>query len=145
MQNRRNFLTAISSSALVGLAGCSGGTGGTETIVDDRDTVTEDRYLTYTFSANQDITIQIETTVRDGPRVDFVLLDRSELREFEDMNRFRYYESLSGLDSPGYTASGEIREGDYAYIVDNSDALEAQPPMNMNDDAARVELLIEAE
>ncbi|WP_058365224.1 hypothetical protein [Haloparvum sedimenti] len=145
--DRRSYLCALGTVGATTIAGCSGESGGgsSETVVDDRDTVTEDQYLTYRFGINRTADLSIETTVRDGPRLDFVLADQSEAQEFENGNRFRYYEGASDLDSAGYSTTGTVEEGDYAFIVDNSNMLEAKPPTNFEDDNARVEILIEAE
>ncbi|WP_458191219.1 hypothetical protein [Haladaptatus sp. NG-WS-4] len=152
LKTRRSILAA--TGALL-LAGCSsinadstnfGGTETTttETIVNDRDTVNEDHYLTYTFTLNRKATLDLSVTVREGPRLDIVFTSQDELAEFEAGNHIRYNENLSFLNSLGGDATLEVPKGDYALIVDNTDAIDAQPPTNFTDDNARVEIRLTA-
>lgn len=141
----------IGTVGAVFLAGCSsdssssGSGGGGETIIDERDTVNEDQYLKYTFTLNQEATLDLSVTVRNGPNLDIVTTNQDELSEFEAGNRFRYNEALSLLDSPGGDATADMPSGDYAIIVDNTDKIEAQPPTNFDDDNARVEISLTAQ
>lgn len=148
-KSRRAFIVAGSSVLFAG-CGSSSGTGGssssgsTETIIDERDTVNEDQYLTYSFTLKRGATLDLEATVRSGPPLDIVFTSPDELEEFENGNRFRYNQELSLLDSAGGNATVEVPKGEYVLIVDNTNQIEAEPPTNLDDDNARVEILLTA-
>lgn len=156
MAKRRSFIKASGAGFFGAIAGCTSDSTPSASnsnsdrstpveIIDDRDTVNEDRYLTWEFSFSQKTRVNINVTVRSGPHLDIVFTDQSELQEFEDGNRFRYSSELSMMDSAGGRESENVPAGDYAVIVDNTDRLEAKPPSNFDEDPARVEIRLTAE
>ncbi|WP_135822434.1 hypothetical protein [Halostella litorea] len=113
----------------------------TNTLVDDTVDVSEDEYRYWTFTLNQEATLSYEFTVRNGPNVDVILTDQEEFNSYQDGNRFRYASSGSSLDSIGDRISTDIPADDYVLCIDNTEAGEAQPPSNLDDDVARVEIM----
>lgn len=116
----------------------------TETIIDDRDTVNEDKYLYYEFSLNEQKELQLKATVRSGPRLDIMLMDRSEFEEYEAGRRFRYDAELSLMDTIGGDSRSRVNPADLVLVVDNTEAGEATPPTDYDENPARVELTLTA-
>ncbi|MFC7131644.1 MULTISPECIES: hypothetical protein [Salinibaculum] len=167
--NRRNYLASI-GAVTVTLAGCtssddggdgdgdsggSGSSGGsqptqTETptptpqeILAETRTIPEDEWYQWGYDFETALDISIDMVVREGPAVDFWLLTESEFQEFDAGNRFR--PTLEISDTTGGSTSGVIDPGRVYFIADNTNAGEAEPPTNLDDDIARVEVTVIAE
>jgi hypothetical protein len=154
---RRRIIAAIGTTATVGIAGCgsdsdqddgnSDQNGGTTIIQIDQDTRTleEDAWYKWGFVLDQESQLELDATVRSGPAIDLIMTSQSEFEEFEQGNRFEYNQSLSLLDTVGGNASGTLPQGQWALIADNTEAGEAQPPTNLDDDIAEVEVTLISE
>ena len=105
--------------------------------------VEEDRYRGQEFELPDGGRVEYSTTVRDGPRVDFYVMDMDEYDHFENGDRFRYYSRASDPDSAGTDVSATLGSGRYAFVVDNSELGEASPPTNFDEDPSRVEVDLE--
>ena len=110
------------------------------TVVDRTTTILEDEYETWNVSLSEESEVGVRFTVRDGPAIDFVFTTQSEFEQFEEGNRFRYNSSLSFLDSAGGQNQTLLPAGSYVLLVDNTEAIEASPPQNYDEDPAEVEL-----
>ncbi|WP_151101775.1 hypothetical protein [Haloarcula sp. CBA1129] len=115
-----------------------------ETIIDDNDTVTEDQYRHYSFTLNQEATLDLRVTVRSGPPLDVIFTSPEEFEQFERGNRMRYNEDLSMLDTAGDDNSITAPEGEYTVIVDNTNFGEARPPTDGQDNAATYDISLTA-
>lgn len=133
--NRRQLMIAGSSAIAVTLAGCSGGSS-REQVIDNRAKINEDEYKYWSFSLDENATVEYEFTVRNGPEMEIFVLKESEFQEFEDGNRFRGHSS-SGT---GGSNSVTLDAGDYEFVVDNTNAGNVSPPTNFDDDVVEVEV-----
>lgn len=116
----------------------------TETLIEDTATVPEDEYRTFSISLSEQSELELRTTVRDGPAVDIIMVQQSEFDAYSSGERFRFFDEFSQLDTVGDMTSGPFDAGDYVVVIDNTDAVEAAPPTNYDDDIARVEVALEA-
>lgn len=158
MTTRRSF---IGSVGLVALAGCNGsqpgGDGGAGSgEIDGGDggmqlldsfnrifTIQEDGWQGREFSFEDTGEIRYDAVVRSGPPVDFIVMDQSELQSYRNGDRFRYYSSASDMDTTSANVSAGVAPGEYAFVIDNTNAGEARPPTNLDDDTVRVEVTLE--
>ena len=125
-----------------GNAGDNGGGGGgsTETIASQTVEVPEDDFYVWTFRLNQSARLEYNFTVRSGPEIDFMTIERSELQHFRNGERFSYLPSVSTLASVSGRSSRDMPSGEYGIVVHNTNAGEASPPTNFDDDVVRVEV-----
>lgn len=152
---RRRFIGVSTAAAITALAGCSGGSdsddgpsvsndetpgSSSETITDERVSLSEDEYQYYEFTAEGTVTLEYDAIVRTGPAIDIILTTQSELTNYENEEAFRYNESGSSLDTENATESTDLDSDDWALILDNTNMGKAQPPANLNDDVAEVEI-----
>jgi len=144
---RRTVLVG-SVAVTLGLAGCSSDSdpsGGDSTpwqeILNTRETVQEDEYQAWNWSADQATEIRWEFTVRNGPEAELFVMESTEFDEFQAGNRFYAIESAVGTsDETTFT----VESGDYRFVLDNTNAGDIEPPTNLEDDAAEIELVVEA-
>lgn len=116
-------------------------TASAEYVVDDRVVVREDRYRNWSFTLDRTVEAALRMTVREGPAIDLVLTTADEFEAFESGNRFQYNTELSLLDSTGgRSTADELPAGDYVLIADNTEAIEAEPPTNFDEDPADIEV-----
>jgi hypothetical protein len=116
-------------------------TASAEYVVDDRVVVREDRYRNWSFTLDRTVEAALRMTVREGPAIDLVLTTADEFEAFESENRFQYNTELSLLDSTGgRSTADELPAGDYVLIADNTEAIEAEPPTNFDEDPADIEV-----
>jgi len=158
VKSRRSFLGTAVGVGVLGIAGCSsgeedaqnpenGGDGSQEQsfeIIDSTRQVDEDQYLAQSFTLNDTANIEVQMTVRKGPAIDVLTMSADEFDHFENRERFRYFPELSIEDGTGGSASGTLDPGEYVLVIDNTNAGEAQPPTNFDDDLARVEITAQA-
>jgi hypothetical protein len=149
-QSRRKFIVGGISAITIGLAGCSSssgdaGDGGSENewqeIGNSRERVEEDGFISWSWQIDDPAEIRWEMTVRSGPSVEFFVMESVEFDEYQAGNRFRTTVQGSGTSDIG---TRRIEEGNYRFVIDNTDAGSVQPPTNLDDDVAEVELEIEA-
>ncbi|MDS0258914.1 hypothetical protein NDI56_05850 [Haloarcula sp. S1CR25-12] len=147
----RRAVLLSSAAVTLGLAGCSsdsdpsGSSGGDtdswQEILNTRETVQEDEYQAWNWSADQSTEIRWEFTVRNGPEAELFVMESTEFDEFQAGNRFYAVESAAGTsDETTFT----VESGDYRFVLDNTNAGDIAPPTNLDDDAAEIELVVEA-
>jgi hypothetical protein len=129
--------------------GGDGGDGGadqpqTETLIDKSYEVSEDEWGGATGGLNADAEITVDFTVRDGPAIDFFVMTEEEYDYYRNGERFKVNSQASIEDETTARYTVEIPEGDYAFIVDNTERGEAKPPANLSDDVVTVELTVTA-
>lgn len=111
---------------------------------DEKNTlIPEDAYEGWTLESSDDFRIEYEFIVRDGPAIDAILFEESELSHYEDGDRFEYVPSASALDSTGDSVTADLPAGSYVLAFDNTNAGEAQPPSNFSDDGIELEAEME--
>ncbi|WP_141212564.1 hypothetical protein [Halorubrum sp. Hd13] len=149
---RREILSGGVAIVSAGLAGCSSsgnggsGDGGVEPnpwteVLDDRITLNEDGYQTWSWDIDESTEISWEMTVRSGPDIDFFVMESTEFDEYQANNRFKTYVDGYGVSDSG---NGVLPEGNYRFVLDNTTAGNVEPPTNFDDDVADVELRVEA-
>lgn len=84
--------------------------------------------------------LEYEGIVRDGPAVDFYLMDADEYEHFENGERFQYLTATSRQDTTGADVSATVPAGNYVFLVDNSEMGEAAPPSDFDNNIASVEV-----
>ena len=146
MKHRRDFLISSSALVMAGLSGCSGSSGGGgsgswQEILNNRASVKEDEYKSWSWDIDQSAEIKWEFTVRSGPSLEFFVMTSREFDEYQARNRFRTLVNVSGKSD---TNSQELEEGNYRFVIDNTSAGNTKPPSNFDDDIAEVELKVEA-
>lgn len=109
----------------------------------DTDLIEEDYWHYFPVSLLKTGTIEYDFTVRQGPAIDVILMNRSEYSYFEQGERFRYSSLLSRMDATSGRVSGTLPAGNYMLVFDNSNNGVAYPPTNFNNDLASVEYSIE--
>ncbi|MFW6017986.1 MAG: hypothetical protein ACOCPX_04130 [Halapricum sp.] len=115
-----------------------------ETVLDDTRQVNEDQYWATSLEPDQDLEVEMEMVVREGPAVDVFVATAQEFQYYENGERFQVVDDLSFKGSEGGTRSGVLEAGEYALVIDNKDGGWAEPPTNFDDDLARVDLTIRA-
>ncbi|WP_229112914.1 hypothetical protein [Halapricum desulfuricans] len=166
MPSRRRFIASGLAGVSFAIAGCNSGSDNDEDDGDDDDQdepevqdtpeptwqtvasedgrrVLEDEYWYQRFQLNGSAPVRITVEVRSGPSLDLVLTSSEEFAEFEQGNRFRYNDALSALDNTFLDARDTLSSGEYVLLIDNTNAIEAQPPTNFDDDIATVDYEIE--
>lgn len=117
--DRRRFVLGAGVVLSTGIAGCFGEN--SETLIDQsRRRVRPDEYLIWEFELFEEAEVRLQTTVRDGPRVDVHVADPQEFRAFERNERFRSYE-ISQLNTIGEETSGILPSGEYFLFIYNDD------------------------
>jgi len=106
--------------------------------VDNNVTVLEDEFKHITWELEESWEIEYEFIVRDGPAVDVFIVADSEFEHFRQGERFKYYGET--LDSGGGSDTVTLEPGSYHMVIDNSELVKAQPPSNLDDDPAEVEI-----
>jgi len=146
-ERSRRWLLGAAGTAVVALAGCSQNDENSdlgdndeqenqrEEIVDSRRSIREDEYYSYQFDLNRQADLEYEFTVRDGPEIDVAVMTAGEFSEYESGNRSRG-QFLSGTGGSDVIT---LSEGSYYFVLDNTNALQVDPPANLNDDVADVE------
>jgi cobalamin biosynthesis protein CobT len=102
-----------------------------------------DERVEYSLSFSEPGVIEYDFIVRDGPRIDAILLNESEYRALENGERWRYYTGLSVLDAASGRIQRPVNPRRYHLVFDNTSAGEASPPVDGGADVATVELSIE--
>lgn len=144
---RRRFLQGTVATGMITIAGCpadsddggqnAAGEPEREQMLDRTVEINEDDFDGWTFSLNRDATLEYEWTVRSGPEIEIFVMEDSEYSHLRSGERFHAKSSrgTAGSDAVNLSASKE-----WAFVVDNSDAGNVQPPSNFDDDIARVEV-----
>lgn len=152
MFRRRFLVSTVSASSLGVLAGCSSdgegqqnaaGSSNWQTIIDDAVRLHEDEYKSWSWNPENGVDLRLDTMVRKGPAMDFFLAKRSEFRSFERGSRFSYEGEVSQMNTTGGDSSGGVPAGDYVFVADHTDAGQAQPPSNFDDDVVDAEITLE--
>jgi len=102
-------------------------------------TVQEDAYKGREFEFPSEGRIEYSATVRTGPAVDFYVMEQSEVTYLANQERFQYIEKASQPDATGAEVTADLPSGNYSMVIDNTNAGEAQPPTNFDDDIAEVD------
>ncbi|GAA0193803.1 hypothetical protein [Halobaculum roseum] len=105
--------------------------------------IPEDEWYQWNFELNEQAVLSYDFVVRSGPAIDAILTDDTEYDQLQEGNRFRYYSEGSVMDDEGGQVTTTLAPGTYHLVLDNSDAGEAQPPTNFDDDIAEVEIEIQ--
>ena len=114
-----------------------------ETIANETLRVHEDEYQRYTWSLTRSATLSYEFTVREGPSLDVILTSESEFENYKSGDRFQINSEGSSMDSVGDRKQVTLdprSNGGWVLIVDNSDAGAAEPPSDLQDNVAVVEI-----
>lgn len=135
---RRRAVTAGATLLLASVAGCSGGS--SKGLVDNTIELGEDDYKYWTFELGSKTTLSYEFLVRNGPKIDMILLTDSEFNQYQAGNRFEHIAKGSSMASVEGSVEAKLSKGDYAFVADNTNAGEAAPPANFEGDLAKVEL-----
>lgn len=114
-----------------------------ESISDTRN-IEEDDWRYYTFNFSSTGTVEYEFVVREGPPIDAIFMEESEYEYFEEGERAQYYQDLTIMDSTGGSTKGQVSEGTYYMVFDNSNLGEAAPPANLSNDVVSVDFTLEA-
>lgn len=114
-----------------------------QTLIDNSRRIKEDEYRYHKISLDQSRSFRTDVTVREGPAIDVVFTTQSEFQEFKQGNRFKYNSGLSMLDTTGGRRSSSLPSGNYVFLLDNTNAIEAKPPTNFDDDLASVDYKLE--
>lgn len=108
----------------------------------DRPRVREDEYFSWDLQFSEDTDIGYDMVVRSGPNIDVFLIPESEWKPFQDGERFRYDSEASELDTANAQSGGvTISSGTYYFVLDNSNRA-TDPPSNMDEDIAEIELQV---
>jgi len=149
--NRRKFISAIVALGSTAVAGCSGDNNGgvddggqEETLIDDRVEVSEDGYHYWELPINSATTVSHDIIVREGPNIDFLVFEPSEFEHYKDQENARILSEASERDMGNYQDSADYPEGEYRVVIDNTEFSEAEPPSNLDDDVADVEITLAA-
>jgi len=150
---RRDLVTGIGVIGTSLLAGCGanadsndGGSndGGSyeptpQVVLDETVSVSEDEHRAWKWSIDREVSAELSMTVRNGPAVDVFLVTSDEYAQYKANRRF-YTTDLELMDRVGGVTTSALSEGDYAAVIDNTDRGAAQPPTNLDDDIATVEI-----
>lgn len=145
IKTRRLVLTGVVGS-LIPLAGCSSGGDSDdepqrEELVSGTFDINEDEFRGWRFSLDQDATLEYSYTVTEGPSIDVFLLDDRAYSHFKEEDNFQYISEGSALDAVSKSVEVDLPEGDeYVLVIDNTNAGEAAPPTDLEDNVARVEI-----
>jgi hypothetical protein len=112
-------------------------------VINDTRQIPEDEFYRWSFEANVPLRLDIEFTVREGPKIDFLVMSGSEYQEYDDGNRFRTMIDATG--TVGDTISGTVEEGPVYIVADNTNRGPTDPPSNFDDDIAEVEVFATVE
>lgn len=106
---------------------------------DDIRKIEEDHWRYYELDCDDECTLDYEFTVRDGPSIDVIVMDKSEYSYFKNGERYRQYSQASSSDSVGNHIHTQLSSGDYYMIFDNSKYGAASPPTNFKNDVATID------
>jgi len=141
--NRRAFIGGT-VAASAGLAGCAGVLEQSQqeskefTLADETVTLEEDEYYVWSGSLTDTVMLEYRFLVRRGPAVDVFVVTGEELQHYEDDERFRAIESTQ--DATEGSGSVTLGEGEHALVLDNTDAGDAVPPSNLDNDPIEVDV-----
>lgn len=105
--------------------------------------IDEDKYWNVTYDSKGG-EFRVSVRVVSGPALDVFFVDEREASKYPK-SKFSYYPKLSQGKTRQFNGSARVPAGRYVLIVDNTDYGEAMPPMNMVNDAATVEIKVEAD
>jgi len=115
---------------------------GPRVVVKETVQIEEDKYVRWIIEA--DGQVEVKVRVADGPAVDVYFVDAARFDDYIKKEKFYFYPALSQSSARRFEASGSMRPGKYALIVDNTDYGGTSPPMNMVNDRATVEVEVKA-
>jgi len=122
--NRRAVLGAVGCTGATALAGCSGLLSESRTVVDSTRIIEVNQYVWWNFEIDGGSDVEVSVTVREGPAIDVLLLNREEFRSYERGDRIQYLDG-SQLDTVVGLAgcTDIIEQGDSTQ--DNEDSTES--------------------
>jgi hypothetical protein len=89
------------------------------------------------------IRLQYEAVVRNGPAVDFYLLEQDEYTNYSNGDTFLYVSKGSAIDTKLAQVNVTVEEvKDYIFMIDNTTAGEASPPSDSSTADVDVELTV---
>lgn len=101
----------------------------------------EDEYLYFDFDVTESTggTLEAKVSVRDGDRIDVVLLVQGYLEAYIAGDEYRYYDACSDFSILTTDLSCDLNKGEYTLVIENTNAGQAKPATNGVNDYVQVD------
>jgi hypothetical protein len=143
--NRRNFIKTASVPIALGIAGCSEDNasqniGGADELlsVSGSTNISEDEYVSWNVTGDA-MTLEGSVTVDMGPNIDFIVMESTYYERYQDGDSYQYITAGSEMDTAGTNIDAGIGSEMVYIVIDNTNAGEASPPANLDDDVVTVD------